>query len=483
MSMFAPGDQPAEAAAPAPTPSPAELRRMRGAFRDAKDQWKIDGQTLKGFYLHSESGYLYIWNQPTGILYEYDQGAGQCQAVWTAACPQLNAEIWTVLPLPPTDPASLQAATSMSGQLPNPDVFLVLSVNHEDGKQLPADAVEETVMAFCEHHGVNQQARQRLREMPAVGQGYICQNFREKHHKGTDKSKALMHYIHKHLRRNPPRWGTAACTLRVEATGAILGTSNPDLAAICRDDPPERLSAAHCKIMSEQDRFFVCDLNTTVEGTSLDGFQVGEDWVGPLKTGSVLSLGPLQITISLSDMAQDKMPEGAVLNGRKRAAEDGSDSDTNCGLEGSGEARVGWKAKVFKKTAKTAKEEEAERLKRQASYKDRAEERRQRSGGNKGAALDTLVQKFEHIKEAERIAEEEEENRVEEPTLAGQREANMSRDGSFAGWGGGERAGIGFAAEHGDVLIPNVLDPKGLSEAQEAKLKTKMRYEQLFGKS
>ena len=31
------------------------------------------------------------------------------EAVWSSAVPQLNAEIWTVLPLPPTDPASMQA--------------------------------------------------------------------------------------------------------------------------------------------------------------------------------------------------------------------------------------------------------------------------------------------------------------------------------------------------------------------------------------
>ena len=32
------------------------------------------------YYLHSESGYLYIWNQPTGMLYEYLQSTGNIQA-------------------------------------------------------------------------------------------------------------------------------------------------------------------------------------------------------------------------------------------------------------------------------------------------------------------------------------------------------------------------------------------------------------------
>ena len=49
--------------------------------------------------------------------------------------PQLNAEIWTVLPLPPTDPASLQASYSVEN-LPNIDAFLNLTVSHESGQVL-----------------------------------------------------------------------------------------------------------------------------------------------------------------------------------------------------------------------------------------------------------------------------------------------------------------------------------------------------------
>lgn len=53
---------------------------MFKAFGDAKDRWKIDGATMKGYYLHSESGYLYIWHQAAGVLYEHLQSTGQCQA-------------------------------------------------------------------------------------------------------------------------------------------------------------------------------------------------------------------------------------------------------------------------------------------------------------------------------------------------------------------------------------------------------------------
>ncbi|CAE7296429.1 unnamed protein product [Symbiodinium natans] len=137
--MFAPAEQQAIEVQP---PSTQELRLMFKAFGDAKDRWKIDGATMKGYYLHSESGYLYIWHQATGILYEHLQSSGMCQAVWSSAVPQLNAEIWTVLPLPPTDPASMQASSVANGELPNIDVFVNLTVAHEADKQIPEDLLK-----------------------------------------------------------------------------------------------------------------------------------------------------------------------------------------------------------------------------------------------------------------------------------------------------------------------------------------------------
>merc|ERR1719353_1720316 len=105
-------------------PTKHELRTLFKTFGDAKDRWKIDGKTMKGFYLHSESGYLYCWDQPTGVLREFEQSTGQAQIVWSSAAPEINAELWTVLPLPPTDPAALQAAHATSLELPNIDSFI-----------------------------------------------------------------------------------------------------------------------------------------------------------------------------------------------------------------------------------------------------------------------------------------------------------------------------------------------------------------------
>merc|ERR1719272_2280789 len=122
---------------------------MARVYADAKDRWKIDGATMKGYYLHTESGYLYIWDQPTGVLREFCQTSGQTQVVWSSVAPEVNAELWTVLPLPPTDPAALQAAHMQSDVLPNIDTFVTLTIAHEAGKQVPADVLEAACDDFC----------------------------------------------------------------------------------------------------------------------------------------------------------------------------------------------------------------------------------------------------------------------------------------------------------------------------------------------
>jgi len=458
VAMAAIQEQPSVDVSP---PTSAELRTMFRAFKDAKDRWKIDNATMKGFYLHSESGYLYTWDQPTGILYEFEQSTGQCQAVWTSACPQLNAEIWTVLPLPPTDPASLQASAVQSGNLPNIDVFLILTVAHEAGKQVPADVIEPAVEEFCNIYQLSCKDRHAIQQLPVAGQGFVVQNFR-------DAPEAFPGYMAQVRRQKP--WGNSACTLRVEATGAIIGRCCPDLDALCREDPPKRLAQAHCKIASEQDRFFICDMNTSEEGTLLDGFSVNDEWVGPLQSGSLLTVGPLRIKIQLSDVAKDTPVEAAAADRSlfKRTA-DAVDSDDDYAV-GNGD-RNQWKRKVFQKT------EEPDH-KRQMQYKDRAEERRKRCGNESGKAIDTLISKFEKIKEAEKAAEEAEEKRIDMPTQHAHREANMNVDGSFMGFGDFQRAGIGFQSQIGPELIPEVPDPRNLSAQDASKLKTQLRFQQ-----
>jgi len=192
----------------------------------------------------------------------------------------------------------------------------------------------------------------------------------------------------------------------------------------------------------------------------LDGFAINEEWVGPLKTGSLLTVGPLRIKIQLSDMAKDT-PVPSTVKLPLRADED----------EG-----ALWRTKVYQTLSK---EEKALLRRKQLEYKDRAEERRKRAKSEGGSlAIDALVNKFNHIVEGERAAEEAAESVVERPTLQAHRELNMSTDGTFLGSGGFERAGIGFQSEFGASLIPNVLDPKLLPSRDAKHIKTQMRYEQ-----
>jgi len=450
---------------PPEPPSAHELRTMRRAFGNAKDRWQIDTASLKCFYLHSESGYLYIWNQPTGILYEYEQSTGQCQTVWSSAVPQLNAELWMVLPLPPTDPASFQASCVNSETLPNMDVYLVLSVAHESGRQVPKDVLDVAVDDFCTRTSVEDEGRKAVLALPPAGQGYIIQNFRTDTG-SCDPSKALISYIRSLQTIKPPPWGNSACTLRVEVTGAIIGRCCPDLEVLCREDPPERLAQAQCKITSEQDRFFICDMGTSQEGTLLDGFALNETWVGPLKTGSLITIGPLRIKIQLSDMAKDTPLEGkSVLNRSLNAGEESDDG-----------ADEGWKRKVFRQSED---DKGMEWKRRKEQYRDRADERRQRTTGEAGqVAVDALINRFEKIQEAEEAAAAAEDARVEMPTQEAHREVAMNVDGSFLGSGGLERAGIGFRTSMGEELIPNVLDPKHLSQQDASRLKTQLRFKQ-----
>jgi len=195
---------------------------------------------------------------------------------------------------------------------------------------------------------------------------------------------------------------------------------------------------------------------------------VNDQWVGPLKTGSLLTIGPLRMKVQLSDMAKDlELDESGMRQLSKRPLADEEEDEGK------------WRSKVWQKTDDDRR---IARRKQHDLYKDRADERRKRSGNESGAAIDHLVNKFEKIVEAEKEAAEAEEARVDAPTQADHREANMNTDGSFVGFGNMERAGIGFAAEVGAELIPNVLDPKSLSTQESSRLKTQMRFQQAEGR-
>ncbi|CAE7394501.1 unnamed protein product [Symbiodinium microadriaticum] len=183
-------------------------------------------------------------------------------------------------------PLLSQASSVANGELPNIDVFVNLTIAHEADKQIPADLLQAAVEEFATRWELRPQAARRVTTLPPAGQCFALQNFRGDPRGELTNSEALESYVEMLRRLESPPWGNSACTLRVESTGAIIGRCCPDLDALCREDPPERLAQAHCKIRSEKDRFFLCDMETTDEGTTLDGYAVNSDWVGPLKSGS-----------------------------------------------------------------------------------------------------------------------------------------------------------------------------------------------------
>lgn len=65
--------------------SNASMRQLKAAFSHAKDNWQIDGDTLKGFYLDTQTDKLYCWEQAAGVLYEFQQDTGACTPIWSSA--------------------------------------------------------------------------------------------------------------------------------------------------------------------------------------------------------------------------------------------------------------------------------------------------------------------------------------------------------------------------------------------------------------
>lgn len=272
---------------------------IEGAFADARDRWKIDAGTLKGFYFHSASSRLYGWNQARGILYEYDSATGDCTPVWAAACPQLNAEIWTVLPLPPTDPASLQPTSGASvSALASGDVLCVLHLSRARAAARARDAAED----FCRRLRLDARAAASLASLPLPGQAYVLRTFCAP---SQDASGALRRQV-EHLAglaasgRCPWAGALESATLRVPLTGAILGRCVPEVAALCWDED-EDVAAAHCRIAHVDGRFCVCDLGAAGDdgSTQLDGRRLGAGWA-PLEDGSRVEFGPVSVRVELT---------------------------------------------------------------------------------------------------------------------------------------------------------------------------------------
>lgn len=272
------------------------LEDVEGAFADARDRWKIDADTLKGFYLHGETSQLYGWNQARGLLYEYDRNSGQCAVIWGACSPQVNAEIWTVLPLPPTDPASLQAA-STNGQQSSSDVLCMLHLTRAGS----ASQAQVAASQFCQRLRLGSAALDALETLSFPGQEYVIRTFCAPH---NDANGALQRQVAKlHALGPSVPWAAAleAASLRVPATGAILGRCVPEVVAMCWGEGDD-VAAAHCRVAYVNDKFSACDLGATEGGTWLGGRRLGCEWA-PLCDGCHLEFGPLRARVELVPVA------------------------------------------------------------------------------------------------------------------------------------------------------------------------------------
>ncbi|CAE7277122.1 unnamed protein product [Symbiodinium sp. CCMP2456] len=307
------GGEEGEASEPDPD-DPEPLEDLDGAFADARDCWKIDAETLKGFYLHSPTGQLFSWDQAQGVLYEYLRESGECKPVWAAGAPHMSAEIWTVLPLPPTDPASLQtAATEQSSS-----VLCILHLSRARAAQRAAAASED----FCKRLRLGNCALEALLSLPPAGQAYVLKTFCAPR---NDPAGALCRQVEV-LRRlgNQAPYATALeqATIRVPTSGAILGRCVPEVSALCWHDT-DPVAAAHCRISCINGQFSVCDLGAEEEGTLFDGRRLGTAWC-PLKDGTNLDLGPIRIRVELKPVqaapSQAQKPSAPAKRGAWRSA-------------------------------------------------------------------------------------------------------------------------------------------------------------------
>ena len=271
----------------------SEQEDLDGAFADAKDRWKIDAETLKGFYLHSPTGQLFSWDQARGVLYEYIRGSGECRPIWAAGAPHLSSEIWTVLPLPPTDPASLQTSTSSSR------VLCILHLSRARAAIRAAAASAD----FCERLRLNSRALDALLSLPPPGQAYVLRTFCAPH---QDPSGALRRQVEKLQSMGtqaPYASAVEEATLRVPASGAILGRCVPEIAALCWNET-DPVAAAHCRIAHVDGVYSVCDLGADEDGTLFDGRRLGSEWC-PLKDGCDIDIGPIRMHVELKPVTAD----------------------------------------------------------------------------------------------------------------------------------------------------------------------------------
>lgn len=265
-----------------------DVEDIDGAFADAKDCWKVDAETLKGFYLHSPTGQLFSWDQARGVLYEYVRGSGECRPIWAAGAPHLSSEIWSILPLPPTDPASLVVQSTGTG-----NVLCILHLSRARAAQRAAMASAD----FCERLRLGSRSLDALLTLPPAGQAYFLRTFCAPR---VDAQGALVRQVealHRLGSEAPYASALEEATVRVPASGAILGRCVPEIAALCWNDT-DPVAAAHCRITCLNGQYSVCDLVADEDATHYDGRRLGSEWCA-LRDGCNIDIGPIRMHVEL----------------------------------------------------------------------------------------------------------------------------------------------------------------------------------------
>ena len=120
-----------------PVNSPRPVINWREAFSKAQDRWDVVEGGARCYYHHSDKGLFFEWDQQTGVLFQYFFGTDEARsvpvgdddlpergAIWSSECPDTHAEVWEVLPLPPTDPRAKadldMPSTASASEMPPP---------------------------------------------------------------------------------------------------------------------------------------------------------------------------------------------------------------------------------------------------------------------------------------------------------------------------------------------------------------------------
>lgn len=134
----------------------AQAQAWRNAFAQAQDQWSVSENRERCFYHDTQRELFFEWDQAEGLLFQYfcqdsqgeekaenaEKGSVERAPIWSAACPETHAEVWQVLPMPPTDPgAELQVSEEVEAEPTSAQAQAAPSASEGAKTEAPANPV------------------------------------------------------------------------------------------------------------------------------------------------------------------------------------------------------------------------------------------------------------------------------------------------------------------------------------------------------